>query len=227
MFPNQSFQPNNPVIPGVLGQSFTSSGTFTIPTGVTALKITVVGAGGGGGGGANGVGPSGSGGGGGTAIKYLTGVTPGNTLSVAIGALGAGGGSFTSGGAGGNSTVSSGTQIITSIVGNGGGGGVTGISGAPGAGGSFSGQTIGVVGGSPPYGTINTSSIQCNTYYYSLTSAGGNSLMGSGGTALSNFSTGITWAGTNAYGYGGGGSGSGGSTYSGGSGTQGIVIFEW
>ena len=35
------------IIPGVLGQVFTSSGTFTIPTGVTALKITVVGGGGG------------------------------------------------------------------------------------------------------------------------------------------------------------------------------------
>ena len=29
--------------PGVLGQAFTSSGTFTIPAGVTALKVTVVG----------------------------------------------------------------------------------------------------------------------------------------------------------------------------------------
>ena len=35
-------------IPGVLGQTFTSSGTFTIPSGVTALKVTVVGGGGGG-----------------------------------------------------------------------------------------------------------------------------------------------------------------------------------
>ena len=36
-------------ITGGRGQAFTSNGTFTIPTGVTALKITVLGGGGGGG----------------------------------------------------------------------------------------------------------------------------------------------------------------------------------
>jgi len=36
--------------PFIKGQAFTSNGTFTIPTGVTALKVTVVGGGGGGGG---------------------------------------------------------------------------------------------------------------------------------------------------------------------------------
>jgi hypothetical protein len=35
---------------GAKGQVFTSNGTFTIPTGVTALKVTVIGGGGGGGG---------------------------------------------------------------------------------------------------------------------------------------------------------------------------------
>jgi len=41
---------NNSVYVGSKGQVFTSSGTFTIPTGVTALKVTVIGGGGGGGG---------------------------------------------------------------------------------------------------------------------------------------------------------------------------------
>lgn len=160
---------------GGRGQVFTSSGTFTIPTGVTAVKVTVVGGGGastqlsgctlgngnsggtssvasgtqtistisatGGSGYTNGVsqgglgsggdinargsgfnntgitmsassmsftsvGPSGAGnagiygaggiiaggyagGGGGTSVKWLTGLTPGNTLSVTVGAGGA------------------------------------------------------------------------------------------------------------------------------------------
>ena len=58
-----------------------------------------------GGGGSGGTRPSqssggGSGGGGGTAIKYLTSVTPGNTISVTIGTGGAGGVATYTGGAG-------------------------------------------------------------------------------------------------------------------------------
>jgi hypothetical protein len=37
-------------ISGIFGQAFTSSGTFTVPAGVTALKVSVLGGGGGGGG---------------------------------------------------------------------------------------------------------------------------------------------------------------------------------
>ena len=163
------------LLPGILGQAFTSNGTFTIPSGVTAVKVTVIGGGGGGkgnsgylvggnnggtsqissgtqsittvsasgGSGANnsnnfggglgsngdlnirggysspgyagGIGgltilgvnyggggyggviygpccsstPQGGGGGGGAAIKYLTGLTSGNTISVTIGGGGA------------------------------------------------------------------------------------------------------------------------------------------
>ena len=67
------------IIPGMKGQVFTSSGTFTIPTGVTALKVNVVGGGGG-----SGSGYSGGGGAGGAAISYLTGLTAGNTLTVTV-----------------------------------------------------------------------------------------------------------------------------------------------
>ena len=48
----------------------------------------------------------GGGGGGGGAIKYFRGMTPGNTLSVNIGAGGAGGvGTYSTGGAGTNGVV--------------------------------------------------------------------------------------------------------------------------
>ena len=65
-------------------QVFTSSGTFTVPAGVTKVKVTVVGGGGGGGIGTSYAG----GGGGGTAIKTITGLTPGGTVAVTVGAGG-------------------------------------------------------------------------------------------------------------------------------------------
>lgn len=71
---------------------FTSSGTFTVPAGVTSVKVTVVG-----GGASGGVQRSGrrrqvpaGGGGGGTAIKWITGLTAGDTVAVTVGAGGAG-----------------------------------------------------------------------------------------------------------------------------------------
>jgi len=83
-------------LPGPRAEVFTSSGTFTVPAGVTAVKVTVVGGGGGGKGwaansyyGANG------GGAGGVAIKWITGLTPGNTETVTIGAGGTGGAAST------------------------------------------------------------------------------------------------------------------------------------
>jgi hypothetical protein len=118
---------------GLGGQTvYTTAGsfTFTIPTGKTALKITVIG-GGGGSGGTGAANTSSGGGAGGCAIKYLTGLTPGNTLSVTVGAAGtagaASGGSYTTGGTGGTSSVASGTQTITTISATGGAGG----TGAP------------------------------------------------------------------------------------------------
>ena len=92
-----------PTLNGTLGQLFTSSGTFTIPTGVTALKVTVIGGGGGGagnnysgccaqfvGGNAGGTSSFGayvtaSGGGGATISGFPAGGTAGGTaLSLAI-----------------------------------------------------------------------------------------------------------------------------------------------
>ena len=71
-----------------VSQSFTSSGTFSVPSGVTAVDVLVV-AGGAGGGGA----PQAGGGGGAGGLIYRPGftVTPGGTITVTVGDGGAGG----------------------------------------------------------------------------------------------------------------------------------------
>ena len=72
-------------------KSITSSGTWTVPEGITKLKLTLIG---GGGGGAsvdkdNSIGATG-GGGGATSISYRS-VTPGDVLTITIGVGGGGG----------------------------------------------------------------------------------------------------------------------------------------
>lgn len=104
-----------------LQQSFTSTGTttFTVPTGVTQVSAVCVGGGGGGAGSDDD--PNSAGGGGGLSYGTFT-VTPGETLTVTVGAGGAGGTGDTNvggnGGAGGNTTIARGSTILL----NGGGG---------------------------------------------------------------------------------------------------------
>jgi hypothetical protein len=75
-------------------QVFESSGTFTVPEGVTKVKVTVVGGGGGGGGPS----PDGGGGGGGTAIKIISDLTSGANITVTVGPGGTSGTFATNGG---------------------------------------------------------------------------------------------------------------------------------
>lgn len=112
-------------------QVFTSNGVFTVPSGVTTIKVSVNGGGGGGGeGGVTGDVETGytntyggTGGTGGNAVKYLT-VSPGGTYSVTIGAGGAGSGSG-NGSAGGSTTFGASLVVAT-----GGGGGFWNPTGA-------------------------------------------------------------------------------------------------
>ena len=73
-----------------VSQSFTSSGTFSVPSGITQADVLVVAGGGGGGNAPDGDGPGGGGGGGGGAgglvfmPNYPT--TPGGTITVTVGA---------------------------------------------------------------------------------------------------------------------------------------------
>jgi len=120
---------------------------FTIPTGVTSAKITIVGGGGGGGGGSSSC-PTASGGNGGTGaslVQWVTGLTPGNTLTVAVGGGGSRGTSSGGGGSGGTSSVSSGTQTITTLQCTGGSGGNGGGSGGGnGSNGTATGVSVGI-----------------------------------------------------------------------------------
>ncbi|CAB4150478.1 hypothetical protein UFOVP577_2 [uncultured Caudovirales phage] len=168
-----------------------TSATWTIPTGVTKVRVTVVGGGGSG----NGAG----GGGGGTAIKVLT---------VVAGTL-----TYTVGGAGASSQVSSGTNnTITTVSATAGSAGA-GNPGTGGAGGIGSNGDLNFAGNGGGSGSDDSS----NTVRIGGT--GGGSFFGGGGFGVYNLS------GTAGRAYGGGGSG--GSNSTGGGGAAGVVIFEY
>jgi hypothetical protein len=181
-------------------QVFTSNGTFTIPTGVIRLKVTVVGGGGAGGyGGFTGYdfGPGAGGGGGGAAIKWLS--VTGGTLAVTVG------------GSGQASSVASGTQSITTISATAGGSAGQGNT-TPGSGGNGSNGDLNIEGSSglPPVSGLGSGGY-------------------GGGTILAGTKRGPTTAITGFVGslYGGGGTGSFSSSVVMSSGAAGVVIFEW
>lgn len=115
-------------LPKFLQRVFTSSGTFTIPSGVYRVRIRLWGAGGGGEGAndTDGGDQTPRGGYGGQFREAVYDVTPGDQLTVTIG-TGGGGVSGASGSSGGDSTVAhSTTPSKLSMTARGGGGGGTG-----------------------------------------------------------------------------------------------------
>lgn len=123
-------------------QIFASNGTYTysVPAGVYSIFLTVKGAGGGGGS-SLGYDCGGGGGEGGTAIA-LVAVTPGQQLTIIVGAGGTGGV------AGGNSGQIGGNSFCLGLEGYGGNGGVNnGVSRAGGLGGIATGGTANFTGG--------------------------------------------------------------------------------
>lgn len=199
------------------------AGTYTVPTGVTSLTVTCYGGGGGGGGAyTSGYNDADGGGGGGGACSVTTfSVTPGQTITVVVGAAGtAGNTSGSNGGNGGTSSVSiGGTTYASAAGGNGGkGGGVSAAIGAGGTGGTTGTGTVhsGGNGGAGNYsgsydwggsgggggGTTTNGSAGASSGNPPAGGAGGATGGGTGGNGIRVTSSGSGTAGAT---YGGGG----------------------
>lgn len=183
---------------------FTTSGTWTVPSGVTKAKVTVVGGGGGGSAGSSGSQTGGAGGGGGAAIKIFTGLSGGGTLTVTVGNGGAAGTGTAAGSSGTSSSI-----VGPSTVSATGGAGGTGRANRGGAGGIGSGGDLNIGGGGGG-GGINFGSSGGGPN-------GGSSILGGGGNGGGN---------GRAYG-GGGGGGNAESPTAAGNGADGVVIIEY
>ena len=183
--------------------SFTASGGFVVPPGVSRVKVTVVG--GGGAGGTHSSGPGGGGGAGGRAVKIVAGLVPGASVAVTVGAAGAASASPGFGGAGGTSS------FAAYVSATGGGGGMGGSSAA---------VSAGAAGGVGVGGDVNSAG-----------AFGGDAMIAAGrggdggGPGNGRGSTGTITA-ISAPGHGGGGGG-GGAAAMGGAGGGGIVIIEY
>lgn len=204
-------------------QTFTASGTFTVPAGVDKVYVILVSAGAGGGGGGKGTSYGADGGGGGASafsLATVVGTTPGAGVSVTIGAGGAGGaggsdGNGANGGSGGVTTF--GTVIVTGSTSAGGAGGSSVYGGGGGGGGSIgstggAGGAGGTTGGGGGAGSSAASGVGIKTVATGgLANSGG---AGTGGTSI--YSNGSN-----------GGLSSGSTGGAGGAGGAGQVIVYW
>jgi hypothetical protein len=190
-------------------QVFTSTGTstFTIPASVTKVKVTVVGGGGGGRTASNSTG-QGGGGSGGAAIKVITGLTPGGTVTVTVGAGGAANATGDTSSFGAYCSATGGLSPASS-------------SGPPGgAGGTATGGDINFTGGAGCGGNGVSGTVAGSA------GNGGSSIFGGAGLGAGS-SNAVNTAGAGATGTGGGGGGGCGGPGTGGAGGSGIVIVEY
>ena len=188
--------------------------TWTIPSGVTQARVVVIGGGGAGG-------QYGGGGGGGASLKFYNNLTPGQTVSVTVGA----GGQRSSNSTGNNGTSSSFAgpgQTITATGGTGGHGNSQGSSSNYVAGGSGSGGAInGNGGGGYPYhssgwGLANDKGPQADGTDGAGGGGGGGYDNGSGGVGGDGGASVIPTYASNSQAFGGGGGGTDGNNASGG-----------
>ena len=183
---------------------YTSSDTWTKPSGTTAVLVYVTG-GGGGGAGCNLANQGAPGGGAGaTAIEYITSGI-GSTETITIGAAGSGG--STSGGSGGTGGTSSFGAHCSAVGGT--GGALSGSAG--GAAGTATGGSINAAGG------MGDSGVLADAHG----GMGGSSFWGGGGSGGSGDSSG---SGGNAFGSGGGGGAKITANRAGGAGAAGLIL---
>lgn len=188
-------------------QVFTSAGNYTVPTGITRIKVTCT-AGGGSGASCAANGFGGGGGAGGTAIEWIT-VTPGDVIAVTVGTGGAApAAGANNGNNGGNSSFGSFCSAT---------GGVGGLAASPGGQGNVAtGGNINARGGDGGDGTGGD---------YRMAGDGGASYFGGGGRGGASPLGGLAGR---APGSGGGGAYDNiGTPAPGGVGSNGIVIVEW
>ncbi len=192
-------------------QVFSASGLFTVPNGVTAARVNVIG--GGGAGGYHSTMPSGGGGAGGRSMGVVNGLSAGQVISITVGAGGSAATSPAEGNAGGTSSF----------------GGYLGASGGGGGGGGTAAYfaNSGGIGGAGFGGQVNTAG-SCGTDSIVIACRGGD-----GGGPGNGRGTSAGEIGVSAGGYGGGGGGGGCSTganpvgYIGGAGAPGLVVVEF
>lgn len=140
--------------------TFTASGSFVVPCGVTSIQVQAWGGGGGGAGDGNTSSASGAAGGGGAGgySAATIAVVPGSTINFIVGTGGAGGNGAANGANGGNTTfgtVTANGGVGGRVEGGGGGAGGTGTTANGGSGGNGAGTTGGNGGtaGGPGGGT--------------------------------------------------------------------------
>jgi hypothetical protein len=218
-FPDGTVQASSGATGNVVMNVYTSSSTWTKPTAVKAIRVTVVGGGGNGGSATNSPGNTigaGGGGGGGTSIKlYPAPSLPGPQP-------------YTVGGAGATSSFGGTAPVISAT------GGATGASYTLPAVTSTSVMTEGGSGGSGSSGNLNfgggggnagsSGQSPSSAEKKAVGGTGGSSYFGGGGRGVL-VGTGL---GGNNYGGGGGGGARGNNTGTapGGAGAQGVVIVE-
>jgi hypothetical protein len=199
-------------------QPYTVPGSysFTIPFGRTSIRARLTGSGGGGGG-SNGTGSAGGAGAGAAEALFNIPVTPGETLTIVVGAGGAGGTSApTAGGTGADTYIARGATVLAKV--SGGNGGAAGSGGTIASGGLTPGA---VTAGTPLLtapGTGGGSAQQITSTVYINAQGGAPNGVGSAPHIAANGATPLL--------PGCGGEG-GTNTGNGASGAPGRVILEW
>ena len=188
----------------------TTQGVWTVPSGVSAVRLRIWGGGGAGGNGFAGAG--GGGAGGGYSEGYL-GVTPGQSFTVTVGNGGAGTGAGSVGGASSFGSAASATGGVA---------GASGSSNAAGQGGATGGAGYGLGLSIPGSAGGDALNIVSNTW---LSGTGGGSHGSVGGLAVTGSASGQV-AGRNGAGPGSGAAGGIGGGI-GGQGGPGLVLLEW